>query len=238
MTIRRVALVDAASLHHMMDAIAVSQDKGQVRLDFPAMQRFCADCIAELMHGRMEEVAVQTPANQHLPVQRRSVQRQTTVNNPIEMRVYCSVDPGSAAQKRLAQSWEAAGFTFVGLDFRACSPSPSPSNPVERQQTSNLAVPIAYALGTLRRHANVTVLLVSHAFDLAAPMQDLMINGATVGLASFKTYLDQRWIREKVIGLDSGEIPFFDLEEKSTELLGQSLTGDPDKKTKSQGLGF
>jgi hypothetical protein len=235
---REVVLIDGASLHHVMDAIAVSQEKGQVRLDFSAMHQVCLRCLAALRGNRREEAARRGKADPREKAMRRPGQDLEPVDSLPEMRLYTAIDPGSDAQKRLAQSWEAAGFTFVGIDFRASSPSPSPKDPAGRAPTSDMAIPIAYALGTLRRFESVKVLVVSHAFGLAMPLLDLKSNDRVVGLACFKTYLDLRWHQRRAIGLGDDEIPFFDLEEEAQALLGRSLTGDLERDRKGGGLGF
>ena len=205
-----IVIVDGASLHNLLDAVANTLEKGQTRLRFHEFKKTCDKYVRKAgFEGRA-----------------------------LETRIYSGVDPNSDAQTRLAQSWESAGFGFMGLDFRTCYPSPSATDPTARQATTHLAAPIAYSLGTLRRHENVTVLVVSHAFDFAGPLADLQNNGAKVGLACFKSFLDQRWIQRKTIDVAGGPIPFFDLEEDAPALFGFSMTDDLSAAQSKTGLGF
>jgi len=206
----RVNLIDAASLHFALEALRESSGQESLRLDFSAL----AKTLTEL--------------------------RTTSGFGPAdESVVFASVDPGSEAQSRLARSWESAGFRFVGLDFRDCSPStPAGKLPTDpRERTVAAMIPqIAYAIGTLRRFPKPEVLVVSHAFDFSTPLGALVANGGRAGLCFFKSLLDRRWeVRGGLLEPDSA-IKFHDLEPHSKQLVGYELGTIPS--TRRTSLGF
>ncbi len=187
-----VELVDAASIHHMLAAIAQRTTHEHLRMNFPALSR----CLRDYM------TTLDANARQ------------------LQATVFAAVDPSSEAQQRLAQSWTVAGFRFLGIDFRACSMSAPPTEPSLRVTTSHMVAPICYALGTLRRYDKPTVIVLGHSFEYAGPLSELAKEGATVGLACFRSVLDPRWEKSGLVLAPKAPIRFFDLDDASKDLIG------------------
>lgn len=210
-----VALVDASSLHYMLLGLGQRTQReekaeGHIRMNFPALARYLQACGDALDGGPRR----------------------------VQLTVYAAIDRGSEAQQRLGKSWEAAGFRFLGLDYRACGVSAPPNDVGLRVPTSNLSAPICYALGTLRRYEEPAVIVLSHAFEFAGPLNELSKDGARPALACFRSVLDPRWEKSGLVSREDAPIRFFDMEDEAKELLGVDLFERPVDEGRSASLGF
>ncbi len=147
-----------------------------------------------------------------------------------------SVDPESEGQQRFQASLQRAGFetdlchyreSFVSLP-PGRSPHESSRGFAEKSDKplASLATRIAFIIGLMARHEETNLLVVSHAFELCAPLVNLAkrVPKGRVGIAYFASLLDARW---RPAGLFDARLPlkFFDLEPFGDELMGIDFTG-------------
>jgi hypothetical protein len=211
-----VDLLDTASFHFGLESLADYVNQDSVRLNFSAMADVLRECRQQVGFA---------PASQSV--------------------VYAAVDLESEAQQRLGKSWRAAGFDFVELDYRDCSPSltagenPSRSDDGPRRSRVGAMVPqISYALGTLRQFEQPEVVVLSHAFDFYSPMTALAASGAKVCLAYFRTILDRRWMGRADVLSENSDITFFDLDPFAEQLIGHPLGSAYRSESSKPSIGF
>jgi hypothetical protein len=127
-------------------------------------------------------------------------------------------------QDQLAKAIESAGFAVWEVDYRHAyvSTTLEDSKSADRAPQS-LSHWLTYMCGLVAATPNPSVTVVSAAFELAGPLQDLVSrDGGRAVLAFFQRLLNKRWFDT---GLLDGRLPidFVDLEKYSGELLGTNL---------------
>jgi hypothetical protein len=132
-------------------------------------------------------------------------------------------DFDNKGQNLLARAIETSGFTPWEVDFRHTYVS-SPRDAARQPTPQSLSHWLTYMCGLVAASPNRSVVLVSGAFELAGPLQDLVTRegGGHAILAYFQRLLDKRWIDN---GLLDGRlrIEFVNLEQHARELLGVDL---------------
>lgn len=115
-------------------------------------------------------------------------------------------------------------------------PPPRPDEDKAFRPVYSLATLIAYQLGVLSTRRNPSVVIVSSAFELAAPAADLAHRAnATVVVAFWRSMLDPRWERSGFILRPSSPLKFFDLEPVSRPILGMDIGRSSEEPTRPGG---
>lgn len=127
-------------------------------------------------------------------------------------------------QDQLARAIESAGFALWEVDYRHAyiSTTQEDSKSADRAPQS-LSHWLTYMCGLVAASPSPSLVVVSGAFELAGPLQDLVSrNGGRAVLAFFQRLLNRRWFDN---GLLEGRLPidFVDLEKHAGELLGTNL---------------
>lgn len=195
-----VNLLDGLSLFAAVEHLGLHHDK-RITLNYPALQLCLRD-------ARAQQETSFPPATLSL--------------------LFASTDPESEGQSRFIEMLSKSGFVVDASDFRENYRSPAPGtfpstfrdgrhDDVKPQ--GSLVARIAFALGLLARHQTPSVVVVSHSFELHAPMAELARRGGKVSLAFFGSLVDNRWKRAGLFEQDS-PIQFIDLDMRSLDLLG------------------
>jgi hypothetical protein len=140
-----------------------------------------------------------------------------------------SIDTKSDTQGRFIAALERFGYTVDPIDFRhafvSMPPGRHPGDDGERSIIS-IAPRIAYIAGLLASSPDAQLLVVSHSFEIVAPLQDLARKAqkGRVGIAYFASLIDFRFKTSGLLdrNLRQGGVEFFDLEESLPELFGGS----------------
>jgi|GEM_PF-3476581 len=194
-----VTVVDAASLFDASEVLAERYGRHRITIDYPKLKALLDD---------FREDAGWRPASM--------------------TSILLSYDPKSEGQQRFLSMLEHAGFDPDTCHFRDAFASLPPGRPPsESNQRSpvSFSARIAYIAGLLARHDDAHFMVVTHSFELCAPMSDLARRmDGRVGLAYFGSLLDYRW---KFAGLGDEEklgIEFFDIDQCGERLLGIDLS--------------
>jgi hypothetical protein len=215
-------LVDCSSLLEAGDAIAAAQQLERVQVEYPKL---------------LDRLVEERSRNQWAPAD-------------VSIALV-SANEESEGQQRFTQMLKKSGFETDVSSYRDNYVSlPSGRKPTEfydqgkekrARPLVSLASRLSYALGLLARHPEPQVVIVSHAFELHWPMLNFVLRNerARVGLAFFGDLLDYRW---KQAGLfeesQRPKIEFFNLEERSSELLGGVVLRGPTSATSLSGSGL
>jgi hypothetical protein len=164
-----------------------------------------------------------------------------------------STDPSSDAQGRFLTALERIGYEIDRVNFREIFVSMPPGRfpPTIAERTAgdrnrglvSMAPRIAYLAGLLSNHKDSQLMVVSHAYELFMPLQDLAsrVNGSGghVGLAYFGTLLDHRYRQTGIIesGIADG-VEFFDLDPHISELTSGAVMMKSEKSASASGTVF
>jgi len=137
--------------------------------------------------------------------------------------VLLSADPSSDRQARFHTMLKRSGFDPDVSHYRESFVSVPPGR--SPQETGkpivSFSARIAYIAGLMARYPDPHFLVVTHSFELFAPLTDLVrrVPNGRVGIAYFWSLMDHRW---KTAGLldEKSPIKFFDLDPHSDDLMG------------------
>jgi hypothetical protein len=197
---RRISVVDCTSLFSASEAIAKRFDQQRPTLDYGALKRQMAAIRSN--HGW----------------------------GPSEMDLaLVSVDTKSDNQGRFIAALERFGYTVDPIDFRhafvSMPPGRHPGDDGERSIIS-VAPRITYIAGLLASSPDAQLLVVSHAFEIVPPLQDLARKAqkGRVGIAYFASLIDFRFKTSGLLDRNPRQvgIEFIDLEDSLPELFGGS----------------
>lgn len=142
-----------------------------------------------------------------------------------------AIDPDSTSQKKFRQHVAGDGYVPKNVDYREAYVSLPPGRRIADANSppiTTMAADIAYIAGVATSFASVQLLVVTHAFEVARPLNSLAkrVEGARVGLAYFEGLLDPRW---RTAGLLDGKmgIEFFDLTPHAQQIVGVDLASLP-----------
>ncbi len=225
-----LTLIDAASLFDACDAIANRLGRTKITLDYSKL-RERLDILREGSFWR--------------PASRNAIQ--------------LSIDPSSEGQQRFLAMLKHAGFESDIVHYRDTFVSAPPGrnpNEMSSKPIVSFAARIAYIAGLMAHQSKTQLLVVSHSFELFAPLEDLarrLRDEGKVGIAYFGSLLDYRWKAEDVFAHGYGYNPhaedktlvppnlkpgikFFDLDPYCQELLGVEFAAPRTQSTVGSGL--
>ena len=193
-----ITLADGASLFDACESIAARLDLSRVTLNYAKLKE------------RLD-----------------SIRREAKWPPATLTAILLSVDPQSEGQSRFQSMLRHAGFDPDIVHFRdafvSLPPGRSPSE-MTMKSTVSLAARLSYIAGLMAGHPLAHFMVVSHSYELHAPLLDLAgrLPKGKVGLAYFGSLLDYRWRSSGIFDKNLG-FRFFDLDEHSDELLGVNL---------------
>jgi hypothetical protein len=170
MDLQEIILVDCASLHF------ASKYSNEYKLDIAKA--------AEYFRNLSDNVA----EDNGMP---------TFTHSVLKVFSTCDEQKPTYSMTKFRELWEAAGFEFIGIDYRLSVPSAAPGSKPHGFDTITMSTLMAYELAKATQNCQTGVVtIVTHAMDIAIPLMDVVnSHDYKAVLCGFKQVTDRRWGR-------------------------------------------